>query len=80
MGAQDFAEQAHQFAAARRRYAAPGLEGLLGGGNPGRDAAGRLQRHGADAAAVDGAVDDVGALAGGLGADAQTAEKIVDHG
>ncbi|MNZ61401.1 hypothetical protein D3C78_794970 [compost metagenome] len=80
VGAQHFAEQAHQFAAARRRYAAPGLEGLLGGGNPSRDAAGRLQRHGADAAAVDGAVDDVGALAGGLGADAQTAEKMVDHG
>ena len=79
-GAQLFAEQAHQLAAARGRHAAPGLEGFVraadGGGGFGR----RGLRHLCDDLAADGRAHRQRAAGVGLDGHAEALQQLFDFG
>ncbi|MCY1441151.1 hypothetical protein D9M71_574540 [compost metagenome] len=78
--AQFLAEQPYQFAPARRRHLAPGLEGVGGAADLLLHLGGALQAHGAQAAAVDGGVDDQFAVLIKAGIDAEFFEQCGNHG
>jgi hypothetical protein len=79
-GAQLFAEQAHQFAAARRRHVAPGLEGFMRAADGAGGLHGRGLRHLRDHLAADRrAHRQLAAGMGGAG-HAQALQQLFDFG
>ncbi|MNT11442.1 hypothetical protein D3C72_1463240 [compost metagenome] len=76
---QDFAKQANQLTATRRRHVAPGLEGLLGLVDLGHDLGFAFQVHRGNRAAVDRGVNGMVAMGVGTGRDTEAVKQSINH-